>query len=639
MNSEHKVDFDNAAFHIYSQALQGQYPSNNRLLLVQIPQVILDAFDRDIGLDRGYYAFPPTGLQYLYESIKHRNLEIDILDLNLEFLKCVHENPDFQMDDWVKILEDRLDTFDPTLVGVSCLFDQGIQPMLKVLKIVRERGKAITIGGGVIATYESETLIDRNLCHFVVKGEGENKLNFLLDHITGENFDTPPTPGIRFHTDGAVFETQGPPDVVQIKGNLIDSYKLVPIETYYKYGSLNPYSRREHTAKAPFAAIQLNRGCRAQCTFCAVRDFMGKGVRTRPLDDILEEMEFLIDNYGVQHFELLDDDPTYSRDLFKDWLRAIIDKKWNIRWSANNGMIAASLDEEAIRLIAESGCIGFKIGIETGNPDMLRAIKKPATHPKFLKFSKMIKPYSSVFVGGNYIVGLPQETFAQMMDSFKFMLEVDLDWSAITVCQVIRGASAFADSGEYFEEQMRTDGGKVGNFIPTRKSTKGHVEHKVSRVLSGLDVFNLNPDTIPDEEQVKEIWFTFNILSNYVYNTNLKIDGEPEKFIAWVETVRRAWPSNGYMSLFLSLAKILVGDMNKARELRETTLRNIEDDYWQERFETFLLNKIIDANPETPEAVYAILREIGDSIRPSYAEWLTVGYGEVPKSVRNQLSA
>lgn len=639
MNSEHSADFDNTTFRSYSQALQDQYPSNNRLLLIQIPQVILDAFDRDIGLDRGYYAFPPTGLQYLYESIKHRDLEIEILDLNLEFLKRVHENPDFRPDDWVEILEDRLDSFNPTLVGVSCLFDQGIQPMLKVLKIVRERGKAITIGGGVIATYESETLIDRDLCHFVIKGEGENKLNFLLDHITGENFDAPPTPGIRFHTDGAVYETQGVPDIVQIKGNLIDSYKLVPIETYYKYGSLNPYSRRDHTAKAPFAAIQLNRGCRAQCTFCAVRDFMGKGVRTRPLDDILEEMAFLIDNHGVQHFELLDDDPTYSRDLFKDWLRAIVDKKWNIRWSANNGMIAASLDEEAIRLIAESGCIGFKIGIETGNPDMLRAIKKPATHPKFLKFSKMIKPYSSVFVGGNYIVGLPQETFAQMMDSFKFMLEVDLDWSAITVCQVIRGASAFADSGEYFEEQMRTGGSKVGNFIPTRKSTRGHVEHNVSRVLTGLDVFNLAPDTVPDDEQVKEIWFTFNILSNYVYNTNLKADGEPEKFIAWVETVRRAWPTNGYMSLFLSLAKILVGDMDKARELRETTLRNIADDYWQERFETFHLNKIIDANPKTPEAVYKVLGEIGKGIRPTFAEWLTVGYGEVPESVRKRLNA
>lgn len=639
MDSENAVTFDNETFRNYCRTLNAASSGNKRMLLIQIPQVILDAFDRDIGLDRGYYAFPPTGLQYLYESIKHRDLEIEILDLNLEFLKRVHEDPDFNTDDWVAILEQRLDEFDPGLVGVSCLFDQGIKPMLKVLEIVRARGNAITIGGGVIATYESETLIDRDLCHFVVKGEGENKLNFLLDHITGEDFDSKPTPGIRFSCDGIVHETQGPPDTVEVKGNLIDSYKLVPIETYYKYGSLNPYSRRDHTSRAPFAAIQLNRGCRAQCTFCAVRDFMGKGVRTRPLEDILEEMTFLIEEYGVQHFELLDDDPTYSRTLFKDWLQAIIDRGWNIRWSANNGMIAASLDEETINLIAESGCIGFKIGIETGNPDMLRAVKKPATHAKFLKFSKMIKPHSSVFVGGNYIVGLPEETFAQMMDSFKFMLEVELDWSAITVCQIIRGASAFADSGEYFEDQMRNDGNKVGNFIPTRKSTRGRVEHEVSRVQRGLEIFNIDPDSVPDEEQVKEIWFTFNILANYVYNPNLLPGGEAEKFIAWVETVRRAWPSNGYMSLFLSLAKVLTGKLDEAQELRETTIRNISDDYWQERFETFHLNRIIDADPQTPEAVHDILTQIGDEIRPAFAEWLDVGYGEVPESVRKRLSA
>lgn len=638
MESDNAIRYDNDVFRRYCRSLMGEYPANNRLLLIQIPQVILDAFDRDIGLDRGYYAFPPTGLQYLYESIKHRDLEVQIMDLNLELLKRVHEKPGFEPDDWPEILEERLRTFRPGLVGVSCLFDQGIKPMLKALELVREWGQAITVGGGVIATYESETLIDRDLCHFVIKGEGENKFNFLLDHITGEDRGTTPTPGIRFRTGGEVHETQGPPDIVEVKGNLIDSYKLVPIEIYYKYGSLNPYSRRTHTARAPFAAIQLNRGCRAQCTFCAVRDFMGKGVRCRPLEHVLEEMEFLIETHGVRHFELLDDDPTFYRDEFKRWLRAIIERKWDIRWSANNGIIAASLDEETIHLLDESGCIGFKVGIETGNPHMLRTIKKPATHPKFLRFSKMMKPYSNIFVGGNFIVGLPQETFAMMMDSFKFMLDVKLDWAAITVCQIIRGASAFADSGEYFEEQMRSGGDKVGNFIPTRKSTHGHVEHKM-QVLTGLEIFNLDPNSIPNTEQVKEVWFTFNILANYVYNPNLRPDGNPRKFIAWVETVRRAWPTNGYMSLFLSLAKVLVGEMEEARELRETTIRNIADDYWQERFRAFQLDRIIDANPQTPGAVHEILDQLGNSLRPAFADWLDVGYGEVPDSANNRLSA
>jgi radical SAM superfamily enzyme YgiQ (UPF0313 family) len=638
MEPKNAIPYDNSTFRHYSRSLAANYPSNKRLLLVQIPQVILDAFNRDIALDRGYYAYPPTGLQCLYDAIKHRDLEIEILDLNFELLKRIHEKPGFEPDHWPEILEERLQGFRPSLVGVSCLFDQGIMPMLKTLELVRQQGEAITIGGGVIATYESENLIDRDLCHFVVRGEGENKFNFPLDHITDQDLGTPPTPGIRFQIDGTVHETQAPPDVVEFKGNLIDSYRQVPIQEYYKYGSLNPYSRRDHTARAPFAAIQFNRGCRAECTFCAVRDFMGKGVRSRPFDQSLEEMAFLIETHGVKHFELLDDDPTFFRTEFKRWLRAIIERKWDIRWSANNGIIAASLDEETIQLMNESGCIGFKVGIETGNPDMLRKIKKPATHGKFLRFSKMMKPYPQMFVGGNFIVGLPEEPFTMMMDSFKFMLDVNLDWSAITVCQIIRGASAFADSGEYFEEQMQSDGEKVANFIPTRKTAQGHVEHKDS-VHRGLNVFKIDPDSIPNAEQVKEVWFTFNILSNYVFNPNLKRDGDPQKFISWVETVRRAWTTNGYMSLFLSLAKVLVGDLEEARNLRKTTIRNIADYYWQERFEAFNLDQIIDADPQTPEAVFQILDQVGDSLRPAFADWLCVGYGDVPENARNQMHA
>lgn len=636
MGLENETGYDNDAFYRRCQSLVEENQGNKRLLLIQIPQVILDAFNRDIGLDRGYYNFPPTGLQYLYEAIKHRDLDIQILDLNFELLKRLHEDPGFEPNDWPEILEERLDLFRPELVGVSCLFDQGIAPMLKALKIVHQRGESIVIGGGVIATYESETLIERDLCHFVVKGEGENKINFLLDHLTEENLAVPPTPGIRFQAEGAIKETQGSPDIVEVKGNLIDSYGLVPIQEYYKYGSLNPYSRRDHTAQAPFAAIQLNRGCRAQCTFCAVRAFMGKGVRCRPIEDVLEEMAFLIETHGVRHFELLDDDPTFFRDEFKRWLAAIVERKWDLRWSANNGIIAASLDEETIRLMNESGCIGFKVGIETGNPDMLRKIKKPATHNKFLQFSKKMKPYPSMFVGGNFIVGLPEETFKMMMDSFKFMLEVNLDWAAITVCQLLRGASAFADSGEYFQDQMKSDGEKVANFIPTRKSTLGHVEHQ-EKVRRGLKIFEIDPDEIPGAEQVKEVWFTFNLMANYVYNPNLRPGGDPQKFIAWVETVRRAWPTNGYMSLFLSLAKVLVGKADEARELRETTIRNTTDGYWQERFQSFHLNLIIDDEPKTPEAVFEVLERVRDALAPSFADWLTVGYGEVPENANEGL--
>jgi radical SAM superfamily enzyme YgiQ (UPF0313 family) len=605
---------DNKAFFEYCRTLRREAGQVSRVLLLQIPQMLLDAFNRDVALRRGYYIFPPTGLQCLYESVRRRDLEFRILDLNYEILRHVHENENFTPDDWPFILERALAEFQPQIVGVSCLFDVGISPMLRALRIIRERTKAVAIGGGVIASYEWKRLLGDGLCHFVVEGEGENKFNLLLDNLTDENLATPISTGIHFKQEGELLETAGPPDNVVLKGDMVASYDLVPIEKYFRYGSLNPFSRMKLVELHPFAAIQLARGCRAACTFCAVRDFMGKGVRARPAADVLTEMEFLIENRGVRHFEWLDDDLMFYKTEVQAILRGIIAKGWNITWSANNGLIAASLDAETLRLMRDSGCIGFKIGIETGNPEMLRKVRKPAKHEKLLALSRLLEETPEIFVGGNFIVGLPEETFGQMMDSFRFALLVDLDWAAFTVCQVIRGASAFNEAGEYFEEQMKSEGKKIANFIPARQSRDGTVDG-VGDDFDGVAIFSLPLDVIPSANQIKEIWFAFNLIVNFVHNKNLRPGGRPEKFIAWVETAQRAYPTNPYMSLFLALALVLDGDFAQAEALRERTAALLDDPYWQKKFSQYQLDEILVDFPRCAAEVHAALAALYEKMR------------------------
>lgn len=626
----------NAELDAYCAHLREVLPTNGRLLLVQIPQVILGSFNREIALKRGYYAFPPTGLQYLYEAIKHRGLDIRILDLNYELLKRVIEDPSFNHNDWPVLLEAELDRFDPGIVGISCLFDMAIGPMLEVIERVRRRNRSVIIVGGVIATYEWKNLLSQDLAHFVVRGEGENKLNVLLDKLTPANLDTRATPGI-FFNDGEIRESFGEPDVVLMNGNLIDSYDLVPIETYSKYGSLNPYSRQTDAQGHAFAAIQLSRGCRAECTFCAVRDFMGKGVRSRPIDRVLEEMQFLYEKRDVRHFEWLDDDLLFARDQIKDLLGQIIAKGWDIKWSANNGLIASSIDEEMMDLIQRSGCIGFKIGIETGNTEMLRKVKKPGTHPRFLAFSKMVESYPGPFIGGNFIVGLPDETFGQMMDSLRFSLEMNIDWSAFTVCQVIRGASAFSDSGEYFEHQMKTKGSHIVNFIPTRESSDGVVKAG-DDVKRNMDVFTLSPDNKPSADQVKEIWFAFNIISNYVCNKNLRPNGRPEKFISWIETARRAYPSNPYMLLFLAVGHRILGHDIVCEKYLEEAKVNVNTDYWRARFSAFELNGLLNDFPATSGGVYTSIEALRTRLLARIHQWVSLPRGEYPSVAKRTLT-
>jgi hypothetical protein len=215
------------------------------------------------------------------------------------------------------------------------------------------------------------------------------------------------------------------------------------------------------------------------------------------------------------------------------------------------------------------------------------------------------------------------------MDSFRFALEVDLDWAAITVCQVIRGASAFSDAGEYFDHQMKTEGGETKNYIPTRESTKNVLDVD-SEVRRNLDVFRLSPDLVPSEDQVKEIWFAYNVLVNYIYNKNLRPDGHVGKFLSWVKMARRAYPTNPYMALFMGLAYQIKGEPEQASAARDLAERYMATDYWRERFAAFGLDELVRDFPRDRPATFAALARLKGGLLPSFGEWLAVGRGYAP---------
>jgi len=617
METSLKKDVEGVMLPEYSKFLKSHYEMNEKVLFVQLPQMILESFNPEIARRGGCYAFPPTGLQCLYEALKRRSLDIRILDLNLQLLKRTREEPTFDYNQWIGILEETLDSFDPYIVGISCMFDASIGPFTQTLETLQERNRSVVLTGGIIATYEYARLLDKKLCHFVVQREAENKINYLFDQITAKNFGQSPTDGICFQHKGTLYETGGERDVVHFDSDMIDSYSIVKIEDYYQNGSLNPFVRM---ADEPFAAIQMTRGCRAACRFCAVQSFMGKGVRTRSVDSVFKEIEYLVTRRGVRHFEWLDDDPLFYRQNFLDLLRWITEAKLDVTWSASNGLIARSLDAQMLEAMRDSGCIGFRIGIETGNAEMLKKIRKPGTLETFRRVSNVIKNYPEIFVVGLFMIGFPEEKFSQIMETFLFLIELQMDWSGVSTCQAIRGASMFEDYGEVFDEQMESKGATTHNYLPIRHSRKLEISvHKGT--LKGLDVFRIRPDLVPDADQIKEIWFAFNLIGNYINNRNLTRQGDAEKFIAWVEMAQVPYPTNPYMSLFLALAYQIKGDVRRAEEYRSKAVEFSQTDYWRQRFADFKLVDILENFPQTAQETFDTIGLLREEIGQCYMEY------------------
>jgi len=575
---------------------------NRNILLINTPKFNSNAFEIEVARNRCYYAFPPTGIQYLVSSLNGRGLNIEILDLNYEFLKRISLDSSFDYKNWIVILKDYLKTHEPSIIGIGNVFSLDTPYFVEIARFLRSLDKRfIIIAGGQSATYNAENFLEEDLCDFVCKKECENKINFLLDHLY-ESKMTKPTPEIAFKYNGEIVETGGEKDIVELKGNLIDVHHLIPVEEYYKVGTLSPYSRIVGKDK-PFATIVFNRGCHGGCRFCGVCDFTGGGVRSRNVKDFLDEMEYLSKVKGIKHFELLDDDFARYKDRAIEVLQGIIDRKLGITWSSNNGMIANTLNEEVLGKMRDSGCTGFKIGVETGNQEMLIKVRKPGTLKGFREFSERAKKFPEMFVVDNYIIGFPDETFSQIMDTYHFSTEMNLDWSAFSVYQ--HEVNFFGDE----ESKKKKKKSEIGDFIPTKDLLKGKIDSK-DKIFIGMDIFNIPSSIVPNREQLSHIWFTFNLIRNFIQNKNLMPDGRIEKFISWVEVIQERYPTHPYITLFLALGYLLENKKEKTERYYKKTLENLRDEYWKDKFNHFGLMDVVENFPSSPESAKKTLEDL-----------------------------
>lgn len=608
---------DNAKLSEYAAVLRKRYALNNRILFVQSPQFLFESLNIEVIKNRSYYAYPPAGLQHLSKAISGRGLEIRILDLNYLFLKHVIHDGSFDHQSWLDMLDECLDEYRPTIVGVTAIsvyadVFKSTFPLTSILKRLRERDDCIVIAGGPTVTNETESYLKGDFCHFVVEGEGENKINFLFDHLFDYKEIHKPAPGIFFRFGDKIDHSNGEKDKVSLQGSLIDTYKLIPVEDYHNVGCTNPFSRMAGQEK-PFIGIQLNRGCRANCEFCDVTKFMGIGLRQYPVKYLLEDINYLVKERGIRHFEILDDDflgtPSFKEGIV-ELLKGMVElrQQYHLTWSAGNGLIAASLTEEMLCLMRDSGCVGFRIGIESGNAEIQKKMKKPANLPLLKKVGEMLQKFPEIFVAGNYIIGfLGTETFGQMLDTFRFSCEMNLDGANFTVFQFTSKTTVKEAHGE-----RRA----AAEFIPSKDSSSGEIAASED-VVSGPDIFYIPKDSIPSPEQVKQIWFAFNLVANYINNKNLKPDGNPEKLAVWLKSVQLAYPANPYMPLFAALSYILVGEKKEANEQYAKAKRNLKgSDYWINRFNQFNLMDILKNFPQTDNEVQYAL----EPLRKKYSD-------------------
>jgi hopanoid biosynthesis associated radical SAM protein HpnJ len=189
----------------------------------------------------------------------------------------------------------------------------------------------------------------------------------------------------------------------------------------------------------PYLSFYTSRGCPAQCTFCLwPQTHSGHRWRLRSVQDIVNECRYTLENFpGLKEIFFDDDTFNYRKQRTIELCAEL--KKLNFTWSCTSRV---TTDYETLKAMKEAGCRLLIVGYESGDPQILKNIKKGATIDMAQRFTENCHKLGLV-VHGDFIVGLPGETRQTIRRTIDFAKRLDVETIQVSIAHAYPGTEFY----------------------------------------------------------------------------------------------------------------------------------------------------------------------------------------------------
>jgi len=339
--------------------------------------------------------YPHSGIGYLAAYLEKKGEACEVLDAKLE--RLTKENT-------VK----RIAAGGFDCVGISAMTHDitNASGLARALKSVNPG--ITTIIGGVHATaLPGDTLSEFPAFDYLIHGEGEVTLYDLVQCLKQGGSGIGRVEGTAYRDGGNV--------AVNPRRPRIENLDELPFPDISRF----PRCREYHIITA--------RGCPFRCVFCMSPYGRGK-IRERSPANVIEELERIaVCNPRLVKFN--DETFGFHRDRAYDLLDSIVEHGLHgIKKVAS--LRVDNVDAPFLRKMKEAGFSYIDYGIESGNQDVLKRIKKGITMEQAEKAVRMTKE-AGIRVGANYIIGHPGETPETARQTIEFAVKLNADANAI----------------------------------------------------------------------------------------------------------------------------------------------------------------------------------------------------------------
>jgi len=308
-------------------------------------------------------------------------------------------------------------------------------------------GLKICFVGPHVQTQPDRSLRENEVIDFVVRGEFDHA---VVEYAQGRPLES--IPNASYRKDGKIVHN---PERAKLHTEELDALPFAT-EVYKRDLVIENYN--VPFLKHPYVAFYSSRGCPALCTFCMwPQTLSGHAWRTRSVENVVREFEQAVKLFP-QAKEFYFDDDTFN--IRKDRVMEISKRlgRFGVHWSCNARVHS---DYETLKAMADGGCRLLIVGYESGDPQILKNIKKGATVEMARAFAKNCKRVG-LRVHGDFIIGLPGETRETIERTIAFAKELDPETVQVSLAHAMPGTELYtfaADSGFLSSEALADSSG------------------------------------------------------------------------------------------------------------------------------------------------------------------------------------
>ncbi len=292
----------------------------------------------------------------------------------------------------------------PDIVGVSVTTPTH-SSALNISRLVKSFNADIpVVWGGAHPTILPDETIKNKDVNIVVRGEGEYTFLDLIKNFS--RLDK--VLGITYRQDGGIIHNPSRPLIEDLNGLPFPAKHLI-----LQKGNYYPEW---------FGNIFASRGCPYSCIFCASHQIWTRRVRHRSAENVVNEIRYIKKEFKTNQFVFYDDSFTLDQNFMENICDVFIKEKLNIIWTCSTR--ANLINDKLIRKMKHAGCEHILIGIESGDEETLKKIKKCLTIEHIKNAVRVLKRNRMQF-SGFFMIGFPWETKRHIDNTISLMKKLN----------------------------------------------------------------------------------------------------------------------------------------------------------------------------------------------------------------------